>query len=441
MRAKRNFWEIKMPTGRNASFAKPLSCTLAIVLLLLSSLALSAAPKKDETRYPNATRSAPKSDLSNAGDQKSLQDGLDALNAGDDAKAQDMLQKVADSSKSKYAKGIALEGLANLKFNAADYPGAIATYKQLLELNSVNNDAYFDSMYNLANAYVASEQYQAALDQIKIWRDQGKRETPESYALEGNAYYRMQKFPEAIAAIKKAQSMTKEPKDSWNSILMASLAESGQSGEASTVIDEELQKDPKNKQLVHNALVIYVQNNQDDKAVALLDREHKDGLITDESDYTSAARFYANIGQTGDNPSVAAKGAELLQEGLTKNVVKANAENYKLQGDLYMVAQDQEKALVAYGKASPLATNGDIDYTRAQIVGAQQKWPEAKALADKAISRGVTHTGKAYLLLGKLDIALKDTAGAKAALQKAQADPESSSEAAEQLRKFDGKKK
>jgi tetratricopeptide (TPR) repeat protein len=430
-----------MTSGRIASFAKPFCCSLATILFALTSASIFAAPKKDETHYPSATRSAPKSDLSNTSEQKSLQEGLDALNAGDDAKAQEMLQKVSDSAKSKYAKGIALEGLANVKFNAAEYPAAIALYKQLLELNSVSNDAYFDSMYNLANAYVASEQYQAALDQLKIWRDQGKRETPDSYALEGNIYYRLQKYPEAIAAIKKAQSMTDQPKDSWNSILMASLAESGQSGEASTVIEQQLQKDPKNKQLAHNALVIYVQNNQHDKALALLDREHKDGLITDENDYTSAARFYANIGQTGDNPGVASKGADLLQEGLSKNVVKPTAENYKLQGDLYMVAQDQTKALGAYEKASPLASNGDIDYVRAQIVGAQQNWPEAKTLADKAISRGVTHKGKAYLLLGKLDIALKDNVGAKAAFQKAQADTETSSDAADQLRKLDGKKK
>ncbi len=431
-----------MTTGRIASFAKPFfGCLITIALTFGGASIFGATPKKEETHYPNATRSAPKSDLSSASEQKSLQEGLDALNNGDDAKAQDMLQKVLDSAKSKYAKGIALEGLANLKFNANDYPGAIALYKQLLELNSVGNDAYFDSMYNLANAYVASEQYQAALDQIKLWREQGKRETPDSYALEGNAYYRMQKFPEAVAAIKKAQSMTTTPKDSWNSILMASLAESGQSGEASSVIEQELQKDPKNKQLVHNALVLFVQNNQNDKALALLDREHKDGLITDESDYTSAARFYANIGQSSDKPAIAAKGADLLQEGISKNVVKASAENYKLQGDLYMIAQDEDKALGAYAKASPLAANGDIDYTRAQIIGAQQNWPEAKAMADKAIARGVTHKGKAYLLLGKLDTALGDKAGAKAAFQKAQADSETSSDAAEQLRKLDAKKK
>src|SRR5579883_2851880 len=385
---------------------------MALLLALTSGVAL--AKKEDESRYPNASRTAPKSDLTSSSDQKALQAGLDALNAGEDTKALELLQKVLDTSKSKYARGIALEGIGNAKYNSQDYAAA---------------------------AYAADGQYQAALDQLKTWREQGKRETADSYALEGNAYYQLHKYPEAIAAIKKAQSLSDHPKESWNSILMASYAETGQSAQAAGVIDEQLAKDPTNKQLIHNALVIYIQTDQVDKALALLERERKQGLIDSEGDYVSAAKFYANIAQSGDKPDVAVKGAELLQEGIAKNIVKASADNYKLEGDLYLVAQEQDKALAAYNKAAPLASNGDIDYTRAQLLGAQQNWAEAKSVIQKAIARGVSHKGKAYLLLGKLDLALGDKAGAKTAFQQAEADAETRAEAAEQLQKLQAAKK
>ena len=42
-------------------------------------------------------------------------------------------------------------------------------------------------MYNMVAAYIADGQYQPALDELKTWREQGKRETAESYAIEGNA--------------------------------------------------------------------------------------------------------------------------------------------------------------------------------------------------------------------------------------------------------------
>ena len=412
-----------------------MSILLAFALGVASVVAV-AKDKQDETHYPNATRHSPKSDLSSQSDQKTLQSAIDAVNGGDEAKAQAEAQKVIDSSRSKYAKGVALQVLANLKFNNQDYKGAIAAYKQLLDLDSVPNDTYFDSMYNMTQAYLVDGQYQAALDQLKIWREQGKRDTAEAYALEGNADYRLQKYPEAIAAMKKAIAMTDKPKDSWNSILMASYAESGQSGQASGMLDDQLAKDPTNKSLIHNALVIYVQANQSDKAVALLDREQKQGLITTEDDYVSAARFYASIAQNDAKPEIALKGAQLLQQGFDKGVVKASAENYKLLGDSYMVAQKEDQALAAYGKASPLAANGDLDYMRAEILGSQTEWVQARDVLQKGIARGVTHLGKAYLLLGKLNLGNKDRAAAKTAFTKAAQEAETRDEAKAQLAKL-----
>jgi len=411
-----------------------------VLVAAFALMSLSAVAKDEKTHYPNASRHEPKSDLTNPGDQKALQAAIDSLNGGDEAKAQENAQKVIDSSKSKYAKGIAYQILANVKFNAQDYKGAIENYQKLIELNSVGNDPYFDSMLNMANAYLADAQYQAALDQLKTWRAEGKRETADSYALEGNAYYRLQKYPEAIAAIKKAQSMTNEPKDSWNQLLMASLAESGQAGAASGVIEEQLKKDPNNKAVVHNAIVVYTQANENDKALALLDQERSKGMLTDEKDYVSAAKFYASIGQNSDKPAVAAKGGDVLAEGFSKGAVKASAENYKLMGDAYMIGQQEDKALAAYGKASPLASNGDIDLTRAQILGSQTNWAEAKSVAEKAIARGVSKPGKANLLLGKLSLGAKDTAGAKAAFEKAKADAETRNDAEAELAKMRGGK-
>ncbi|MEO8803498.1 MAG: tetratricopeptide repeat protein [Rudaea sp.] len=408
--------------------------------LMLAATASSAFAKKHDSRYPNATRTEPKNDMRSSSDQHKLQEGLDALTAGDDAKAQELLQKVLDSSTSKYAQGVALQGLANIRFNQQDYKGAIAEYQKLLTLNSLPNDAYFDSMYNVANGYLADGNYQAALDQLKTWREQGKTETADSYALEGNIYYRMDKYPEAIAAIKKAQSMTDKPKEGWQSILMASYAASGQSSEAADVVTQQLAKDPTNKKLAHNAMVVYMQSNQTDKALALLDKEQKTGMITDEADYVSAAKFYASFSQTSGKPELALKGAQLLQEGLNKTIVKASLESYKLLGDSYMIGEKEDLALTAYAKASPLASNGDIDYRRAEVLGSQQKWPESKSVLEKAIARGVTHTGKANLLLGKLNIALHDKTAARAAFLKAEKDADTRSEAATQLQKLGTKK-
>ena len=90
----------------------------------------------------------------------------------------------------------------------------------------------------------------------------------------------------------------------------------------------------------------------------------------------------------------------------------------------------------AYGKASPLSANGDLDYMRAEILGSQTEWAQARSVLEKGIARGVTHPGKAYLLLGKLNLGNKDRAAAKAAFTKAAQEAETRDEAKAQLAKL-----
>jgi len=403
---------------------KSILCAILAGLLLASTGAW--AKDKEQANYPNAARSEPKNDMKES-DSKPLQKAIDELNSGDDAKAKEDMQKILESSKSKYVQGVALQGLANIAFNAQDYKGAIDNYKKLLELNSLNNNGHFDSMFNLVNAYVADEQYQAAMAELKVWREQGKRETAESYALEGNIDYRLEKYPDAVAAIKKAQSMTDKPKDSWNSILMASLSASGKGGEASSVIEQQLAKDPNNKKLIHDALVVYVQSGQNDKAAALIEREQAQGLITEEADYKLGAQLYGQ----GDKP---AKGAALLKEGLDKGVVKPSYEMYKLLGDSYALAQDDKNAIDAYAKASPQAKDGYVDYVRGNLLVQNDRSREAVDVIKQAIAKGgLKQPGQAYILLGDAYNQIDSIGEARAAWQKARAYPEAQKMADQRL--------
>ncbi len=67
-------------------FIRAALSTLLATVIAVASVAAIAKDKKEEARYPDATRSAPKSDLSSQADQKALQAAIDAVNAGDDAK-------------------------------------------------------------------------------------------------------------------------------------------------------------------------------------------------------------------------------------------------------------------------------------------------------------------------------------------------------------------
>jgi tetratricopeptide (TPR) repeat protein len=413
----------------------------ALMLMLASSPVLakdSASKDKPEVQYPNATRVAPKLDLTSDKDQKNLNAGLDAVSAGDKAKALQYLQPIADGgSKSKYAQALALQGLATIKYNDNDAKGAIALLQQSLANGVMPNDTYFQLEYMLAQFQVADEEYQPALDTLTKWRAEGKKETANSYALEGNIDYRLGKFPEAIAAIKKAQSLTDKPDPAWNQILMASYSQSGQGDQAAQVAQQSLAANPNDPKALDNAVAVLMQSNKNDEAIQVMEKARASGNLKSEDNYVNLAKLYLIRAQSNNTDSKpdATKSAEVLQDGMSKNVVTPSADNFLLLGEADELSDNTSGAVDAYTKALPTAKDGEAAIRGGQILLSQQKYSAAKSMIQQGIDKGVKQKGAAYMLLAESDRGLKDKAGAVAAMKQAAQDPQTADKANAWLKK------
>ncbi len=418
--------------------------TMLASAVLLLSLASSpvlardshAAKDKQTVQYPNATRVAPKLDLSSEKDQKNLNAGLDAVSAGDAAKAEQLLQPLVDGSKSKYAQALALQGLATIKYNAGDYKGAIALLQRSLAIGVMPNDTYFQLEYMLAQFQLADEQYQAALDTVTKWRAEGKKETAHSYALEGNADYRLDKYPEAIAAIKKAQSLTDKPESSWNQILMASYAASGQSDQAAQVAEQQLAAHPNDPDALNNAVAVLMQAQKNAEAIQLMEKARASGALTTEANYVNLAKLYLITAQSGSDPKPnAVKATQVLDEGMTKGLVTPSADNYMLLGEANEMADNVNSAVAAYTKALATASNGEAAIRGGSLLLTENKYSQARAMIQQGISKGVKHKGTAYMLLAESERGLNNKPAAIAAMKLAAQQPETAEKAKAWLKK------
>lgn len=389
-----------------------------------------------EKLYPNATRTEPKLDLTSAKDQKVLNSGLDAVNDGDKAKAEQILQPLVDGSKSKYAQALALQGLASIKYNDGDLKGAIALLQRSLAIGVLPNDTYFQLQYMLAQFQLADEQYQTALDTIVKWRAEGKRETADSYAVEGNAYYRLQKYPEAIAAIKKAQSLSDKPNDTWNQILMASYAESGQSDQAAQLAQQQLSANPGDAGALNNAVVVLMQAQKYPEAIQLMEKARASGALKTEAGYVNLAKLYLITGQSSaDAKPNAIKAAQVLEEGMSKGVVASSSDNYMLLGQAAELSDNASKAIADYGKAAAGSKDGEAALRASQLLLTDNKYSQAKTMIQQAIDKGVKHKGTAYMLLAESERGLKNKPAAIAAMKLAAQQPETAEKAKAWLKK------
>ena len=414
----------------------------ALALMLASTPALagdssSGDQQKAAPQYPNATRKEPKLDLTDKKEQEALTKGLDAAQANNKDQATQLLQPIIDNSKSKYAQALALQGLARVHATNNDIPGGIDLLKRALDNGVMPNDTYFTLEYELATFYLLNQQYQQAIDQVEKWRAEGKKETPESYALEGEAYYRMQKYPEAIAAVKKAQSMTDKPDPRWNQLLMLAYNDSGQKEQAAAIAKQQVASTPTDPTSFHNALSLDIQMNKYDDALKLMEDGKAKGLVTTESDYVTLAKLYLNKAQdqaTQDPGPDADKAVQVLKEGMDKGIVKANAQNYLLIGDANMIGGNADAAAAAYKQAVPLSSDGEAAYKAGVALISQNEYSSAKPLLQQAISKGVKHKGKAYMALAQANIGLKDKAAAASAVLEAEKDPETAAQAKKWLK-------
>jgi predicted negative regulator of RcsB-dependent stress response len=386
--------------------------------------------------YPNATRKEPKLDLTSEREQKKLNEGLEAVNAGDNEKALSLLQPLATEADSKYARSLALQGIANIKYNNGDLKGAIDSLKQSLDIGVLPNDTFFQLEYELAQFYLADEQYQPAVDTIEKWRGEGKRETAESYALEGNAYYRLEKYPEAITALKKAMSLTDKPETSWNQILMAAYSESGQADQAAQLAQQQLAANPNDATAMNNAVAVLMQAQKYPEAIDLMEKARASGNLKDEKQYVNLAKLYLITGQDSDNPQPSAKKAEaVLEDGMAKGVVSSSYDNLKLAGDAAYIAGDESKAIASYKKAIPTAADGEAAVRAGQLLLNQQKYSEARTLIKQGIDKGVQHKGTAYMMLAEAERGLKNKPAAVEAMKKAAQQPETAAKAKAWLKK------
>jgi predicted Zn-dependent protease len=402
--------------------------------LLLAAGNVWAAKEEKVNEYPNATRKDPKLEMSSA-NQKDLNKALDLVNNNQPDEAAPILQKILDDPKaSKYAHALALEGQAQAASGKQDDATAVAKFKEAYALDALPNNQQFQVLYNTAIIQLQSEKYDDALATVNEWFKVTGAQKADAYALQGNAYYRTEKFQAAVDSIKKALSLSDKPSDSWYQILMASYAELDQYDEAAKVLEAQLAKNPNDAKLTTQLASVYLRGKQDQKAIDLLANAKQKGLLTGESDYKLMAQLY----DQADKPK---EGAAVLNEGFSKGIIKPSYEMYKLLGDSYALASDDAHAIDAYGKASPLSKDGNVDYVRGSLLMNNDRGKEAVEALRQAVAKGgLKQPGETYIVLGDAENNNDNSAAAKAAWEKAKAYPSTKQMAESRLKNMKGGK-
>jgi len=117
---------------------------------------------------------------------KALQAAQELLDAGNSTQAIQQLKKlVTNTAKSPYEQAVSLQSLAHAHIDLGDYAAAVPHLKRSLALQALPEDAQQSSRYNLAQLYMATEQFSAAAKLLRLWLQHAAAPTAEAYVMLG----------------------------------------------------------------------------------------------------------------------------------------------------------------------------------------------------------------------------------------------------------------
>lgn len=407
--------------------------TSLVLVLGLGLMSAAEAQRRgqtpaEEVMFPNATRAEPNLKPAQR-TQRQLKKVFDlSQEEGKDAETEEAAKALlATSGVGSYEISLANQILAQIELDRDNYPGAIAYFQAALEAGGLKNNQYYQILQNIGQLQFQDEMYADAAATFTRWIEETQSETAQMYALRGNSYYRLEQYELAVTDLRKAMSLQDKVENSVSQLLMGSLFELGRAGEAAEIAAGLLQNDPQNVGLIRNLSAIYVNAEQIGKAIETMEDGINRGVLVEERDYIELSKMY----RYGEQDL---KAAELISRALQEGKVKPSLEIYRGLGEAYYFSENIAQAAEAFGKADELATDGEMALNHARALAELERWPETKAAANRAISKGVRRPGDAYVILGAAEFGLNNQPAALAAYREAAKHPETKAMAEAYLR-------
>ncbi|HEX4911083.1 MAG TPA: tetratricopeptide repeat protein [Permianibacter sp.] len=278
--------------------------------------------------------------------------------------------------------------------NKKAWPKAIEMAKAAIDKQALQESQELQLRQNLVYFYMSADNNAKALEAALEYFKHAPDAKPDMYVLLGSLYFQLGRYQEAICPAYVAVSKSSAPKKPWLQMLASSHMELKDLEGTGVILKETLERFPDDKMLWMQLSSIYLQQEKDADALAVLDLAYLKGYVDTEGHIKNLAGLYANAGAP-------LRAAQVLEKGIATNVVPANEKNWRSVAQNYNFARDFNKAIAAYGEAAKFATDGTYFVYQGEIYAQDEKWTEAATAFGKALEKGgLKDPGRVYLNLG-----------------------------------------
>jgi len=312
--------------------------------------------------FPGATRQQPDAKASSKS-LKGLQELQDQYEKADYPGTVAKAESFAAAEGNAYEKAFAYQLAGNASADLKNDAKSAEYFQKALDSNGLDNNSHYQVMHNLSAVQFGLERYDDALKTLDRFLLETKSEDPKYQAFRGTI-----------------------------------LANAGRNDEAAKLYADLLAKNPNDKKVLMNAVAALQQADQFEQANALLGDAYKKGLLTEAREYRALYSGYLNAENKWKDA------VPVINDGVAKGILPQDADlakAYMIVAQNAYVANDLALAVDMYGKAGPIAADGEAYLNLAKVYEFQNKKAEANSAAQKALDKGVKKPEDARRLLSK----------------------------------------
>lgn len=312
--------------------------------------------------YPNATRVSPEAKASGktVKQLQALQELYEKQDmAGVIAKAE---QVAALPAAGAYEKSFAYSLAGNAAADLDDQTKAAEYFGKAVEANGLDNDSHYNTMYNQAVIQFGNE-----------------------------------KYADALATMDRFLAETKSVDPKHAGFRAGILANLGRHDEAALIYKDLVAKNPTDKRILMNAVAALQGADKFDQANVLLEDAYKRGMLSESRELRALYIGYMNAQRWADAKKV-------IDDGVAKGILQSGpdlARDYQVLAQNAYVDDKIALAIELYGKAAPMAADGEAYLNLAKVLEYSGKKADAKAAAQKALDKGVKKPDEARNILSR----------------------------------------
>ena len=272
------------------------------------------------------------------------------------------------------------------------------------------------SMKLLADMLLQDKQYQKAIKAYEDWILFTGEQNSDAYMRIANSYYLMNQHDKVLNPADDAIRFSSKPIEGPYQLKMAALYELKRYKDLVSVVETMVQLFPENKQFWVYLGNFYTLTEEYGKALSTLQLAYAQGYLEKDSEVRMLAQMYANN-------NIPFKAAVTMEKHMKDGLVKKDKNNLTFIASNYQSAREFVKAAFYYGELAALTNDADSYRRQGSAYLSVQKYNEAIAAFDKALSLNVEKPSSVYMSLVDAYFYQKKYKEAFAALMNAKKDP------------------